>query len=80
MQIKNGEDVKRKIAFTGRTVKRFSEDIDVSNSYLARILNSKITAGPETASKIAEALGVNVSDIFFATSVLKNITKEGATN
>jgi transcriptional regulator with XRE-family HTH domain len=46
------------------TQRELSERTGIAGSYLSRIENRRLEAGPKTLSKIAEALGVSLGDLF----------------
>ncbi len=46
------------------TQRELSERSGIAGSYLSRIENRRLEAGPKTLRKIADALGVSLSDLF----------------
>jgi transcriptional regulator with XRE-family HTH domain len=46
------------------TQRELSERCGIAGSYLSRIENRRLEAGPKTLSKIADALGVSLSELF----------------
>ncbi|WP_420496206.1 helix-turn-helix domain-containing protein [Macrococcus psychrotolerans] len=57
-------EVRGLIAKKGYSLRSFSKENDMSISYLSTILNNKANPGPKMAKRIADALGVEIEDIF----------------
>lgn len=49
----------------GYSLRKFSEEIEISQSYLSQILSKKRNPSPYVANKIAKGLDVKLTDIFF---------------
>ena len=56
----------------GKSLKRFSSSIGISDPYLSQILNNKRNPSPVVADKIARGLGKEVEDIFLIENVAKD--------
>ena len=48
----------------GFSISKFAKALDINTSYANQIVNSKRKPSPELAKKMAEILGVEISDIF----------------
>ncbi|KKK34706.1 hypothetical protein WN59_06655 [Salinicoccus sediminis] len=55
--------VRKEISLSGHNIKSFAGSIDVSYTYMSNILNGRACSGL-VAKRIAEALDVEISDIF----------------
>ncbi|ANK59852.1 helix-turn-helix domain-containing protein [Loigolactobacillus backii] len=75
MRIKDPEYVQETLGYKGLTLTKFSNQVNISYSRLSEILNGKNTTKADTAHTIANALGFEIKDIFFADSVRKIETK-----
>ncbi|ALF14771.1 helix-turn-helix transcriptional regulator [Lactiplantibacillus plantarum] len=63
------------LAWHGYTQKSLSSRVNIGPSYMSSIINGKKPVGKRTAKKIADKLGVEVTDIFFIPNVDKSYTK-----
>lgn len=66
------------LAWNGYTQKSLSKRVNVVPSYMSSIVNGKKPVGKRTAKRIADRLGVQVSDIFFIPTVDKSYTEDFA--
>lgn len=57
-------EIRGLIAKNGYSLRSFSEEHKISLSYLSAILNYKATPSPKMAKRIADALNVEIKDIF----------------
>lgn len=48
----------------GYSISKFAKALNINTSYANQIVNSKKKPSPELAKKMAEILGVEISDIF----------------
>ncbi|RKD21123.1 hypothetical protein BEP19_15740 [Ammoniphilus oxalaticus] len=62
--LKNREKVLLLIAKEGVNLSQFAKEIGISNSYLSVLLNGRRNPSINTASKLAERLGVDIESIF----------------
>lgn len=65
VRMKNFEQTRLEIAKTGRSLRKFSKDIGISQGYLSQILCGKKKPSPTIAYKISNGLGLQLDDIFF---------------
>lgn len=65
VRIKNLEETRLEIAKAGKSLRKFSEEIGISQGYLSQILCGKKKPSPTIAYKISKGLGLNLEDIFF---------------
>jgi len=63
--VKNPFCIKLEIAKSGRNLKEFAYDVEVSASYLSQILNGKRTPSILMAEKISKELEKEVGELFF---------------
>ena len=74
MELKDRAMVRVMIAKTGKSLRRFSEDIDISQPYLSQILNGTHKPSPTVAYKIAKGLNKEIEDIFLLKVIDKTVT------
>lgn len=67
-ELKNPEKVKLEIALNGHSIRSFSNEIGISNSFLSQILNAERKASAKTAKKISDGFNKDVKEIFFITN------------
>ena len=72
----NREELVKNRIMSGFSQRSLAREIGISGAYLSQIENGDRNPGPGVAKKIAEALGVNYSDIFFIDNVYKSERKE----
>ncbi|PTJ28479.1 helix-turn-helix domain-containing protein [Staphylococcus simulans] len=60
----NGRLVKKAMFIKGLNLSDLSRETEVGISYLSQIVNGKKVPSPKLAKKIAEALDVEIEDIF----------------
>lgn len=80
IQFKDKDLVRLEIAKKGLSAREFSKQINVSQSYLSQLLNSKKTLAAKTAYKISEGLGLPFESVFTIKTVDKTNTKVGELN
>lgn len=66
MKLIDAADLRKQIANSGYSIRRFSSHIKVSGGYLSNVINERRQASPRVAWKIARGLKMDISDIFFA--------------
>ena len=59
-----GNNIRKALEIKGITSNELAKKIDVSATYISYLLNNKRNASVETLEKIAEVLGLKVSDLF----------------
>ncbi|MCF6515523.1 helix-turn-helix domain-containing protein [Lactobacillus sp. S2-2] len=59
-----GEEIRLLIAKKGYSIKGFSMKLNISYTYLSRIINNRVSITPQMAKRISDALKVNMNDIF----------------
>lgn len=79
MFFKDTSSIRKYIAMNGYTQSGFAKRVNVSANYLSMILNGEKTPSPTLAKKIADEMGVSISDIFFAEDVHKSDAKSEVT-
>lgn len=63
-KLKDSEQVRALISYSGKSQRTFAESINVSHSYLSQILNDKRNVSPAMALKIADGVGETIESIF----------------
>lgn len=63
-KVKDPIAIKLLIAKTGKSLRQFSKQINISHPYLSQILNCKKNPSPTIAYKISDALGKDITDLF----------------
>lgn len=74
MRLIDPDNVKEEIALKGFSQNGFSRQINVTSSYLSKVLNQEVCPSPVVAKKISDGINVKISDIFFAVDGLKSDT------
>lgn len=64
------------LAWHGYTQKSLSSRVNIGPSYMSSIINGKKPVGKRTAKKIADKLGVEVTDIFLFLMLTKVIQSQ----
>ncbi|OKL37601.1 helix-turn-helix domain-containing protein [Domibacillus mangrovi] len=67
--IKDFGSTRIEIARKGKSLRGFSKEIGISQSYLSQVLNGKRNPSASVAYKIAKGLMLEVEDIFFVNNV-----------
>jgi len=62
--VKSTETMKRKIYMRGTTIKSFCEEIDMNFTYFSSMVNGNRPIGAANAKKIANALDVEMDELF----------------
>lgn len=62
--VKDTNKTKYLIAVSGNTIKSFSEKLDISYSYLSRVLSGNSFPSAQTAYKISRELDKELTDLF----------------
>ncbi len=65
LKIKLGQRIKRLRKERGYTQEVFAEKLDIATSSLGYLETGRYYPAPENAEKIAEALGVEIHDLFY---------------
>ncbi|UXR69076.1 helix-turn-helix transcriptional regulator [Staphylococcus sp. IVB6246] len=60
----NTNNFKKAMFLKGFNLSDLSNKAEVSTTYLSQIVNGKKIPSPKTSKKIADALGVEIEDIF----------------
>lgn len=71
MKLKNAEYLRKKINLNGYSIADYASFLGISRGYLYNIIGNKRTPSPSLARKIANGLGLQLKDIFFADIVHK---------
>lgn len=73
LKLKDVSSTRSEIYLMGFSINKFAKKIGVSPSQLSKVLSGEANPYPPFAKKIANGLGVEISDIFFAQSDSKKI-------
>lgn len=58
------KEVKKLMLQNGLNVSALAEQVEVGISYMSQVINGKRNPSPKLAKRIAETLGVEITDIF----------------
>ncbi|SDI30259.1 helix-turn-helix domain-containing protein [Alteribacillus bidgolensis] len=71
MTVKDTEELRLMIAREGKSLRDFSGEIGISQTYLSQILNGDYSPSPKVSRKISEGLNVEIDDIFLVEMIEK---------